>query len=920
MPALTNLVVNKFWLVLTVVFLLFVLSISKLYDFSSNEILISVEPSIDQLLPKDDHSKQYYNLVKQQFGNDETLLVAIEAEDIFTYDRLTLIKSLTEKIKKVDGVEKVISLANTANTYITDKGIKTKLALDDLPKDQDKLDLLRQRILENTLFNGNIISKNSKMTSLLVSFGSLSDAEMMSNHVIDKIRDTVSKEIADTELSGVFVHYTGNPFIKIETTKIILHDLIWLPLIVILIIATVLAFFFRTLHGVLVPLITAFVSVVFTLGIIVSFGYALNIVTAMIPALLMTLGLAYTVHNFSDFKTRCLNDTKNDSIYNIINQSLKSLMLPVLLASFTTSAGFLSLVFNNMNAIKQFGIFSIIGIFVITVLSLTLTPALLVLMGKVKKPETKNNLQTSFIDNAITSIAKFDYRNTKYIFFTAFIIFVFSLNKIPDIRVGTEYIGNFQSESFVANSFNKINDELSGANIFSVVIDIKDDSSFMDSHNLTEVEKIQLWLNNRPEIGSTISIIDFLKFTNYRMHNNEDSFNSIPESKDEIKNIFNFGNKSSLKNVIDKKRKSVRIIVRAKVIDSDKLSNLINEIEKRLAFTPNYLNAGVTGNSVLLNKTIAMIAEGQLVSIGISLVIVYLILSGLFMSLRIGLIALMPNLLPITVYFSALSIFDITLNPATSLIGPMVLGIAVDDTIHYFTHFSRDAKKLADDRKATITSLLAVGKPISYTTIGLCLGFLTFLFSDLKMQNQVGIMAAFTIAVAWLTDFILTPALCSKVRLATLWDVLTLDLGDKPHKSIPLLYGLKPSHAKIFALMSSIKSFPAGERLFTVGDEGNEMYIVIDGKLQVFLDTDDGRVDFSELTRGDVLGEVGLYHNLRSANVDVTEDTRLLRITPNSLDRLKKRYPRIAAQIFSNLNEVLVSRLVKASNRISQST
>lgn len=913
MQVFFDLIVKRPWLIITTVFLLLILSVNSLYNYTTNELRISIEPSIDQLLPKSDKSKQYYDTVKQQFGNDEILIIALEADNMFTYERLNLVKTLTSKIQTIDNVERVVSLANLTNTYISDQGITSSPALEVIPEEAEKLEILRNRILDNALFNGNVVSNDSRIISLLVSFGSMTDADMMKTKVIDNIINLVDKEAGDLS-----VYYTGNPFIKTETTRIILHDLIWLPILVIMVIAIVLTFSFRTLHGVLVPLATAFIAVVFTLAIINSLGYALNIVTAMVPALLMTLGLAYTVHAVSDIQNRCLDSSNQDDIQLVVSRSLKTIMLPVLLAGFTTSAGFLSLVFSNMYAIQQFGVFSVIGVLIIVALSITFTPALLIVMGKINrhKHDEKSMSRNSTMNNIIAKFAEFDYKNSKQIFIVSFILFSLAVLHVPDIRIGTEYVGNFKDDSPVSVSFKRVNESLSGANIFSIVMSSNTNNTFTNAENLRIIEELQNWLSKKSEIGSTLSVVDYIKFMNFRIHNDQVEYDVIPESDDDISRILNLGKEHYLDSMIDPEYKTVRIIVRAKVIDSDKLSTIIDQIENRLENVPQHLNPVVTGNSILLNKTIALITEGQVISIGISLVIVYLILSGLFMSLRIGLIALIPNLLPITIYYSALAIFDVTLNPATSLIGPMVLGIAVDDTIHYFSHFNRDAKRLANDRKATISSLKSVGKPITYTSIGLCLGFLMFLFSDLKMQNQVGLMAAFTLAIAWLTDFILTPALCSKLRLATLWDILRLDLGDNPNKSIPLLSGLKPSQAKIVALMSSVKELPEGENLFTVGDQGKEMYIVIDGKLQSSMVTDEGRVILSEHIRGDLVGEIGFYNNTRSANIDVVDKVRLLRITPNCMEHLKKRYPHIAAQVFSNLNKILTKRLVNRTRRI----
>ncbi len=233
------------------------------------------------------------------------------------------------------------------------------------------------------------------------------------------------------------------------------------------------------------------------------------------------------------------------------------------------------------------------------------------------------------------------------------------------------------------------------------------------------------------------------------------------------------------------------------------------------------MRATVTGNAVLINETLASIVVGQARSVGLALLIVYAILSTMFMSSRIGFIALIPNIIPVAVYFGSLGFFGISLNPSTSLIAPMVLGIAIDDTIHYFARFNREIKRFADDKKATVAALKAVGRPVTFTSIGLCLGFLVLTTSELSMQVQVGIMASYALAVAWLSDFVLTPALCSSVRITTLWDVLTLDLGENPQESIPLLKGLRKSQARIVAIMARVVAVPAGERIITQWQQGH---------------------------------------------------------------------------------------------------
>ncbi len=152
--------------------------------------------------------------------------------------------------------------------------------------------------------------------------------------------------------------------------------------------------------------------------------------------------------------------------------------------------------------------------------------------------------------------------------------------------------------------------------------------------------------------------------------------------------------------------------------------------------------------------------------------------------------------------------------------------------------------------------------------------------------------------------------------MVTIWDTLSLDLGDSPETSIPLFKGLSTAQARIVALMANIRSVATGQRLIHLGEEGREMWVVIDGKLRVTIPADQGEIDLMTCTRGDVIGEVGLLGQKRSANVDVVEDARLLRLTQNNLARLGRRYPRIAVQVLRNLSVVLAQRLVKTTSRL----
>jgi predicted RND superfamily exporter protein len=592
--------------------------------------------------------------------------------------------------------------------------------------------------------------------------------------------------------------------------------------------------------------------------------------------------------------------------------------LPVLLAGLTTAVGFMSLYVSELSAIREFGLFSVIGVIYATIISLTFTPSLLVLFKRIlpKQSMPEAQLKESAFDHLIQRVARFDAEHRIAIYVVAGVILVISAGGMTRLRVGTEHITNFSPDSEIRQAFEHANEKLNGINPFNIVVQSNYPDAFKEPSSLRELEKLQDWLEMQPEIGGVISLVDYIKFINRAFNDNDAAFERIPDTKKMVGQLLFFTESDDTGRLVDPGYRLTNMIVRARVIDSDDIAGLIKRINERLQLLPEHMTARATGNPVLMNRAIEDIMWGQVESIFIALAIVYVILVSLFLSFRIGFIAIIPNILPVVVYFGMLGITGISLNPSTSLIAPMIIGVALDDTIHYFARFNSIAREYHDPKESTIKTLGVVGRPVTYTSMALSIGFLVLTTSDLRMQAQVGAMASFALIVAWLSDFFLTPALCSRLRIATLWDVLTVDLGARPQDTIPLFKGLSNFQARIVARMASILEVKCCDRLIEVGQPGVEMYTVIDGKLQASIEGDEGTINLDALVRGDTFGEAGLFFTTRTANVDVVEDARLIRITRENLDTLKRRYPKIAAQLFSNLNEILSTRLVHATDRL----
>jgi predicted RND superfamily exporter protein len=907
---LSGLVSRYTWSTLALFVLLTLLALTAIVNPLTGQVHLEIDPSANRLIGDDQPSKLFYDQARRIFGSDETLIITIAAADVFTPEVFDTVTRMTQRIAEIGAVRDVISLANAVDIRSVEDGLDISPFASGLEDGSATLAGIRERVLGNPVYAGNLVSVAGDATALVVYFDDITDFEYMRGGVHEQIRRIIEEERGSSD-----TYITGTPFFKVAMAESLIKDLLWTPPLITVILVIVLVAAYRTLIGVIAPLLTVAVGVILTMGTISALGHSLSMISVLVPPLLMILGFSYSVHVTSEYHQL---RKQPESGTPVIRQAMQHMILPVTLTGLTTIAGFVALMANPIDAVKEFGIFAAVGVVYITLLSITFTPALLQVLDRRQGPNAREDLAvTRKFDRFVERIALFDLKHRNVIFVVAAILFLLAMAGMTRIYVSTESITNFAADSEVRKGFDIVNEKLGGANNFYIVLEGAHRDAFKEPANLRQLQELQAWLLEQPEIGGTLSVADYLMLINQAFNDNDPAYHTIPDNKRLITQLLFLSASEDLDRIVDSRYQTTNLVVRSRVINSDKMTDLIGRINARLSQLPEQLKATVTGNPVLISETLTNIIVGQARSVGLALVIVYLILAVMFMSQRIGLVALLPNILPVAVYFGSLGFFGISLNPSTSLIAPMVLGIAIDDTIHYFSRFNREVHLHANDRKATLLAMKAVGQPVTLTSLGLCLGFLVLMNSELRMQAQVGIMASYALAIAWLCDFLLTPALCATVRFTTLWDALTLDLGKNPQESIPLLNGLRTSQARIVALMAKVISVPRGKRLIRDGDDGNEMYVVIDGRLRASIAGKDGPINVASYGRGDVVGEAGLFYEKRSADVDVTEDCRLLCLTQSNLDRLSRRYPYIANKVFRNLNKVLATRLFTTTHRLT---
>ena len=894
------------WVLLGVLaFTLF--SIAGLVDLRTGAPRLGLDPSATGMLPSGGAERELYEKARRLFGSDEPIIIGVGAPDVFTPDVLERVAAMTRAIEGIDGVQNVLSLATAPNVRSVDGDIEVAPFLETIPREPGDLDRLRREALANPIYAGTLVSRDARATALLVSLDRMTDQELIQRRLDARVVSAARGSAGDLEL-----WVSGVPHVKTFLTDSLLHELSYMLPLILLLLALVLYLQSRSLRGVLVPIATIVLSLVWTLGTLGWLGQELNIVTIMVPALILTLGFTYALHVLSEYEAELV---AHESVEprEAAQRTLESVWVAVVVTCVTTVAGFVSLALNPIVAIREFGLFAALGDVFTVLATLTFVPALLSVLPR---PRRFHQVKDGWLEEMAARLGSFGMGHRRLLIGGACVFLAVCIVGMSRIRVAAE-IPDLRADNPVRRDYEAINARFGGANQLRILLETDVPDAFLEPANLGQVQALQEWLESQPEVGETISIADYVALLHRAMGDDAGRDPSaLPETKRLVSQLLLFGASPETKRFADARYQTANVLVFAKVGNSDALADVVARIDRRLEELPQHLRASVTGSAVLLGRVVDDVSWGQFTSLTSAFLQIYLVLVLMFMSFRVGLLALLPNAVPIFAYFGVLGFTGITLNPMTSLVGSLALGVVVDDTIHFFHRFNLEARRLADERKAAGAALRALIRPVTFTTVGLCAGFLVLTLSEQRAEAQFGLLASLIFGFGWLCDAVLSPALCSGVRIVTLWDVLRLDLGREPQKEIDLFRDLSLRQARIFALMSEIRRLPAGGRLLSEGETGADMFVILQGELVAFVERDGKRRDLSTMTRGHVVGEVGSFGVKRTASVDAVSDALLIRFDADDLERLRRRYPPIAAIAYRNLNRIQAERLARTTLKV----
>ena len=875
------------------------------FDPVTRHLRFQVDPALERLLPAQDQDRAIYDRVREVFGDTDPVLLSVRFKGgVFTPDHLQKIDALTQALHTLPGVGEVFSLASAPNLRTSETDVDVSTFTQQAAADPASVPQLAVQLAENPIYRDTLISADGQEAAFAISLHDLDETAFRANDYPNRFV-ALAREVTGSDT----VRVTGATVIKRATADSLIATLRFTLPAVFFVIAGVLLFAFRDIKLTIAGMLTVAASLVLTMTVLVLFGWRLHLLTALTPAMVVTQGLCYCIHWISDF-VRAGERPAAERARN----ALKHASLPLILNALTAMAGFAALLITPLPAIREFALLTAIGIAMCVITTLLVLPSMCLLLGC--GAHARSMRFASAYERVATHLATNSVKRRGLIVTIAISLTVIGGVLAIKLEPGAEFVRGFPADAPVRQDYEAINRAYNGADVLTVLIETHVADALTDPALVAEVDRLAGWLRQQPEVGAVYGYPDLVKLFHKALSDGSPEAFSVPDSAAAIKQILIFAGGDQVRQVLDAQFKTTAVVLRLKVDDARSLSAFAERVDAHLAALPPPLSAHLTGSSLLATRTATQLTNGQWQSVALTCFLIWAILAVIFTSPRAAIFALLPNLVPVAIYFGLLQVTGIGLTPTTAIIASIVLGISVDDTIHYMVRFNQEARARGSETEAVRHALAEVLRPVTLTMISLVLGFLVFTGADMKSQSQFGLLAAFTLFLSWASDITLTPALASMVRIVTLWDILRLDLGQSPQHTIPLLSGLSLRQARTFALLSNLEKIPAGRRVISEGDYARDMYVIVDGEVEASLERNGERKTLSTMRRGATVGEAGYFGQRRTANVDAVTDVRVLRFNSQDLERLRLRHPRIAATVFRNLNRIQAERIARMSAMI----
>lgn len=751
-----------------------------------------------KFLHRDDPAVDDYLDFLHRFDRDALVLVAIQPPEVFDPAFLAMLRSLHADLRaEVPHVDEIYSLINARWTH----GSGDELIVEDLlPDDPEPAELpeIERRVRSNPFYRDLLISRDGRTTAILIRPAGAGPAPTAEEELAgfddvdpERAADGGAEQRHDLGERGrelvagverVVQRYrrpdtrflvTGTPVLEVALNDAMGHDTRVFVLLASLAMAVILGALFRRLSAVILPILIVGLSVVSTMGAMAGFGVELSLVTGILPAFLLVVGVCDSIHILTIvYQGLEQGKDRRDAIAEAFGHS----GMAVLLTSLTTACGLFSFWFSGLVPTSQLGVFAPLGVMLALLFTVGLLPPVLASVPLRARPPRRRTGTPGLLVRALIALGDAGVRHPWKIVVTSALLLVGSLVGASQLRISFDPLRWFPEDDPFRRATERVDRELRGSVVLEVVVDADAEGAIQEPELLRRLAAISDYAlsveSGGLRVGKSLSVVDVVEEIHQALNEERPEYHVIPGDRSLVAQellLFEASGSDDLEDFVTQDFSTARITLRLPEADGVRYASLLDELDGPLrAILGDLGELRITGVIVLLARTSRAILASMASSYLFAILAITPIMVLLLGDLRWGLISMVPNLLPVAMVLGLMHWSGIPLDATTFLVGGIIIGLAVDDTIHFMHRFAKYFDQTGDVRQSVRATLETTGSAMLSTSLVLAAGFFIFALGYMVNVVHFGLLAGFATVVAFLADVVLAPALLS---LTAAWRV-----------------------------------------------------------------------------------------------------------------------------------------------------
>jgi predicted RND superfamily exporter protein len=743
---------------------------------------VTQDNSLDAYFDPTDPAFMHYKAFQKEFNSDEVIYLVYEAEegkDVFDLELMRKIESLTRAIEtEVPFVRKANSLANIETIEAEGDDIVIR-KLTDLPEyGPEELQRLREFTLVRPLYVGTLVSKDAKYGAIFV--------EMTRNSTdpIEKLRldpnggdglDNLYPQAADNKLAeilarpeyqGLRTMRTGDVPWNTTYNYMIDRDLGVITLATLGLSAILCMLLFRTrLLGLLAPISVVILGIIMSLAVMGAMKYQVNLMFLALPTLICAIGIAQAVHMLMKWQNEY---AECGSAKEAARRAMSKLGTPALLCALTTAAGILGMSTSHLKVMREYSIYASLGILLTFVVALLLMTSFAARSKGNKGGGRPKLAHPKWLERLVFGALDLVVRNPRRAILCWVVATVLAVVAATQMKVDFNFMEEFNPKVKWRQDTAAIEKIMGGVLSVAYVFDTGRPDGIQDPELIRGIESLQNFAEQQDVVADTTSIVDYLKELNQAFHGGDPAYRVIPQERDALAQlmlVYELSGGKEMNDIRNIDRSKTVLELRVKVIGAAGVRDLVRKLDAHLAANPiPGANVELSGIGLLWIKIVDYIASSQIKGVVGSFFFILAVIVVSFGSLRIGLWAMVPNVLPFVFLFGFMGLIGWHLDYFKMMLASVIIGLAIDDTIYFLARMRVVFAEVGDYRRALQKTMHEVGIPIAATTFALMAAFASYLLSDLDILKQFGILLSGAVFVAWIIELLFTPAMLMLVK------------------------------------------------------------------------------------------------------------------------------------------------------------